>query len=117
MSVIRVNERGLRSNVTYSSDSFKEISAMKDDLLELIKKVHSAFLKRDKSLLDEIERIEDGIDKKREEYAANHVVRLNKKLCPTEASSLYTSLLNSLERMGDHLTFIARSLVEIAHKN
>jgi phosphate:Na+ symporter len=117
MSVIRVNERGIKSNICYSSASFKEISAMKEDLLLLIKKVHSAFLKRDKSLLEEIERIEDGIDKKREEYSKNHIDRLNKKECPTESSSLYTSLLNSLERMGDHLTFIARSLVEIAHKN
>jgi phosphate:Na+ symporter len=117
MSVVRVNQRGIKSNISYSLDSYEEVKAMKEDLLLLIKKVHSAFLKRDKSLLDEIERIEDGIDKKREEYSKKHIERLNKKLCPTESSSLYTSLLNNLERMGDHLTFIARSLVEIAHKN
>ena len=117
MSVIRVNERGIRSNISYSSASFEEISAMKEDLLLLLNKVHSAFLKRDKSLINEIERIEDGIDIKREQYSSNHITRLNKKECPTESSSLYTSLLNSLERMGDHLTFIARSLVEVAHKN
>jgi len=117
MSIVRVNQRGLRNNISYSSASFEEVSSMKEDLLVLIKKVHSAFLKRDKSLLQEIEDIEDAIDKKREQYSSNHIARLNKKECPTEASSLYTSLLNNLERMGDHLTLIARSLVEIAHKN
>lgn len=117
MSVVRVNQRGIKSNISYSSASFKEISEMKEDLLLLTRKVHSAFLKRDKTLLEEIERIEDGIDEKREKYSSNHVNRLNNKECPADASSLYTSLLNSLERMGDHLTFIARSLVEVAHKN
>ena len=94
-----------------------EIKSMKEDLVQLSQNVHDAFLNRNKSLLEKIEKIEDSIDEKRGLYSSNHIARLNKKECSPSCSTLYTSLLNSLERMGDHYTFIARSLVEIAHKN
>jgi len=117
ISVLRLNEMSLNSDISYSLASYNEILSLKEDLLNISSKVYVAFVNRDKSKLVEIEEIEDGIDLKRGEYASNHIKRLNNNECSASSSTLYTSLLNSLERMGDHYTFIARSLIEVAHKN
>ena len=117
MSVVRLNDMSLKDDISYSDSSYKEIISIKEDLLKLSNNVHDAFLNRDRSLLEEIEKIEDSIDEKRAKYSSNHIIRLNNKECSASTSTLYTSLLNSLERMGDHYTFIARSLIEVAHKN
>lgn len=40
-----------------------------------------------------------------------HIERLNKGICKAESSGIFINLVSNLERLGDHLTYIAHSVI------
>ena len=43
----------------------------------------------------------------RKRYIDDHIARLNKGECKPESSGVFINLVSNLERLGDHLTYIA----------
>ena len=54
---------------------------------------------------------ENRIDKLEEEYRKDHIKRLNAGMCNAQSSAIFLDLLNNLERIGDHSTNIAQSVI------
>ena len=117
--IVRISE--LADNVgKYISRSIKEdlvfSDAVKDAVMHVndlicnqsanVKKV---WLDQDIKVYDVIDIIENEIDNKRKELVKGHIDRLNKGECRAESSSVFINLANNLERVGDHLYFIAES--------
>ena len=75
--------------------------------------VKGVWLNQDKKVYDVIDTIENEIDNQRKELVRGHIERLNKGECRAESSSVFINLANNLERVGDHLYFIAQSSKEI----
>ena len=76
-------------------------------LYELTKKT---VLDADKSLLPEVDGVEEKIDAYRKKLIDGHIERLNKGQCKPESSSIFINLVSNIERLGDHLTYIAHSV-------
>ena len=51
--------------------------------------------------------LEDEIDAMRKRYVEEHIARLNRGECKPENSDVYINLVSNLERLGDHLSYIA----------
>ncbi len=62
---------------------------------------------RDPALLPEIDRAEDQIDAGRKRLIENHILRLRQGECSADCSGVFINLVSNLERLGDHLTYIA----------
>ena len=41
----------------------------------------------------------------------NNITRLNERICDSNASTIYLDLISNLERIGDHATNIAETVV------
>lgn len=67
---------------------------------------------QDASLLPQVDGIENDIDAYRKSLINNHIERLNKGKCKPECSSIFINLVSNLERLGDHLTYIAYTVNE-----
>lgn len=121
--VVRISE--LADNVgKYISRSIKEDLVFSDvvkgavmNVNDLIRSqaenVKGVWLNRDNKVYDIIDTIENEIDNQRKELVRGHIERLNKGECRAESSSVFINLANNLERVGDHLYFIAQSSKEI----
>ena len=67
-------------------------------------------VERDKALLPQIDSTEDEIDAFRKRLIDSHIERLNTGECRPESSSVFINLVSNLERLGDHLTYIAHTV-------
>ena len=75
---------------------------------ELAKKERRiAVLERESGLLPRIDQAEDDIDAMRKRLIDRHIERLNQGECRAESSGVFINLVSNLERLGDHLTYIA----------
>ena len=64
------------------------------------------------SALDEIVSEENDIDHMERTLQKNHVKRMAKGKCSPVAGMMFTDLISGLERIGDHSTNIAYSILE-----
>ena len=64
-------------------------------------------LEKDAALLPQIDQVEEGIDGMRKDLIDRHIQRLNRGECRAESSGVFINLVSNLERLGDHLTYIA----------
>lgn len=78
-----------------------------EELYQLTKKL---IQEKDSGLLDQIDQAENDIDALRKELIDNHIERLNTGECQPECSGVLINMVSNLERLGDHLTYIAHSV-------
>lgn len=106
-----------KDNIHFTKSAYEDIDNMFMKLWKLSDVAFDTFNKSDKELLLETEKIEDELDLLRKKAVDNHIERLSKKECDITSGGVYERIVNDIERIGDHMTFIARSIKEVAHIN
>lgn len=82
---------------------------MVDTIHKLFRFTKDLILTGDLSLLPHIDSIEDKIDNYRKILIDGHIERVNTGVCTPAISSVYINLVSNLERLGDHITYVAHS--------
>lgn len=82
---------------------------MVDTIHKLFRFTKELILTGDLSLLPHIDSIEDKIDNYRRILIDGHIERVNTGVCTPAISSVYINLVSNLERLGDHITYVAHS--------
>ena len=72
--------------------------------------VKAIVLEKRYELMRESDEVEDEIDALRKSLIAEHIERLAQGKCRPENNTVFINLVSNLERIGDHLNFIAHSL-------
>lgn len=101
----RVNE-----DLHFSETVKEQIKEMEDALIDLSKKVKEAISLKKKKVLKDVDTVEDKIDNMRRQLITSHIERMNAGICRPASSSVFINLVSNLERIGDHLTYIAHSI-------
>ena len=112
----KYTERTLRDNLEFSEHVKVEISAMVKRVEALYALTKRIILSHDTSLLPEIDRTENDIDAFRKQLIDSHIARLNAGECKPECSSVFINMVSNLERLGDHLTYIAHTVSGQTHE-
>lgn len=102
-------EKGLK----FSDSVFGDLITMHGKLTDMYKLAISIFETFDKTHFDELEIIENSVDAMRRSLIDGHIKRLNDGSCTPESSSVFINLVSNLERVGDHITFIAHTVEEL----
>lgn len=76
------------------------------EMSELTKKI---FLGENKDAILKIDKIEEKVDEMRSKMMNDHIARLNSGECKAESSSIFINLVSNIERLADHITYIAHS--------
>ena len=58
--------------------------------------------------------IENCIDQTRSQLINHHIKRLEEGKCSPESNSVFINLISNLERAGDHLSYVAHTIVDIS---
>ncbi|MDD7157580.1 MAG: Na/Pi cotransporter family protein [Firmicutes bacterium] len=106
----KYTRREVEKDMEFSDGVIDEVSDMVKNIDSLYALTKQAVLESDKNILPEVDRVEEKIDAYRKSLIDGHIERLNKGLCKPESSSIFINLVSNIERLGDHLTYIAHSV-------
>lgn len=102
----------LDHNVDFSKKGQKELGEMAEMVYEIMALSLEMFTKNNREHLQEILDLEDKIDDKEKALQRSHVKRLTKNKCTPEAGMMFSDLASGLERVADHSTNIAFSILD-----
>ena len=99
--------------IQFSEEAQKEIAVMMDAVAEIVDMSISSFVRDDVSLATDVEPLEQVIDTIKVSIKNNHIQRLKKGSCTIELGFLLSELLTNLERVADHCSNVAISVIEV----
>lgn len=111
-NIMRYLRVAIANELYFSAEGLNEIREMYALVDELFKDVNYSFANRTVRLLAKIEETESKTDKFKLQLQQNHLDRLKGGNCKSESSSLYVNLIGNIERVADHLVYIAQSVNE-----
>ena len=103
----------VEKNLKFSDSVLEDLKSMYGLLAEMYKIAIVIFETFDKTRFDDLERKENMVDSMRRSLIDGHIKRLNDGSCPPESSAVFINLVSNLERVGDHITFIAHTVEEL----
>lgn len=103
----RVTDQGLE----FSKNGQGELAQMVAQVEELYRLTREYLEEKSPELLPQIDQAEEAVDGLRKSSIDNHIRRLNLGECKPECSGVFINMVSNLERLGDHLTYIAGSAV------
>lgn len=98
--------------LNFSEAAMEEIHEMVVTVEKLLNYSIEMFEKKTKEHLNEILMMEDRVDEMERQFQHNHVLRLTQNICDPETGMVFSDLLSNLERVADHGTNIAFSILE-----
>ncbi len=108
-NLTKYTKREIRENLIFSDGINEKVSVMHGLLHTQYGLVKKVGLENDYDALAESDATEDRIDEMRRELVAEHISRLSQGKCRPENNTVFINLVSNLERIGDHLNFIAHS--------
>lgn len=98
--------------VVFSKDGEKDLEHMLEMVLKIVTYSIEMFSKNDRQHLQEILDLEDQIDQEERNLQQKHVERLTQNECTPEAGMIFSDIISGLERVADHATNIAFSILD-----
>ena len=98
--------------LTFSEAASAELQVLIDALTEIMNKTLESFLDTDPAKAREVEPLEETIDQLSEEIRVRHIRRLQSGSCTIQLGFILGDLLTNLERVSDHCSNIAISVIE-----
>lgn len=106
---VKYTARICDNQLSLSESAATGTNEMVDTIHKLFQFTKELILTGDLSLLHHIDSIEDKIDNYRKILIDGHIERVNTGVCTPAISSVYINLVSNLERLGDHITYVAHS--------
>lgn len=100
----------VEDNLTFSDGVKEELNEMVSRIENLFNLTKEAVLTKNSAVINEIDVVEESVDAMRKHLIDSHIERLNRGECKAENSSIFINLVSNLERLGDHLTYIAYTI-------
>jgi len=99
-------------NEHFTEYAITEIKSMYETLLDMFDESVEVFVTKDPIRYNRLQRIETKLDEQETNFRSAHFDRMKNGLCKSPvASSVYSDILGTLERMGDHCCNVAKVAV------
>lgn len=102
----------IRNGIVFSDSAQKELSQMLDMVIKITTYALDMFSHNNQEHMQEILDLEDQIDQAERDLQESHIQRLTRNECTASAGMMFSDLLSGLERVADHATNIAFSLLD-----
>ena len=105
-NVVKHTRTMIDKDIVFSDEVVQSLYEIKDLLARQFENVERVMIKKDHSVLDYVDKIEDRIDTMRIDLTNGHIKRLEEGKCQPQSSGVFINLISNLERAGDHLNYI-----------
>lgn len=98
--------------VRFSEEAFQELKDIFELTLGAVSQSIEALEQQSKDLANDVLRKEDQIDELERVLRKRHIYRLNQGECSGTAGIVFADIISNLERVGDHASNIARTVLD-----
>lgn len=112
-NIVKYTRTVVEKELTFSDSVVADLKVMYGKIERLYEIAIAIFETKNKDAYPELEEIEDSVDEMRRALIDGHIRRLNEGACDARNSAVFINLVSNLERVGDHITFIAHSIDEL----
>ena len=113
VNIVQAAQEMNDKKVQFSEQALKEIETISVATIEILQNTSGCFLQNDMSLAVRVEPLEQVVDALRAEIRARHIDRLQRGECTIELGFILSDILTNLERVADHCSNIAASVIEL----
>ncbi|MCI7442377.1 MAG: sodium-dependent phosphate transporter, partial [Clostridium sp.] len=110
-NIVELATEKISNNVKIAPQAREEVLHMYDRTIEAVQIALDSYKNKDYNIAQSIKPIEEKINKYAKVLRENNITRLNERICNANASTIYLDLISNLERIGDHATNIAETVV------
>ena len=104
-------------DIKFSQQSFDELRQMMDLINQNMHYAIAVFAHHEEKHLEDVDRLEEQVDKMEEEIQIAHVNRMTRQECTPEAGMLFSDVVSGLERVSDHAVNIAYAMTKEKYKD
>jgi len=112
VNLTEVSQEMHDKKISFSGAAQEEIHVFTSALTKIVGMSVDAFLREDLKEAQKVEPLEEVIDALQAEMRARHVSRLQDGTCTIELGFVFSDLLTNLERVSDHCSSIAATLIQ-----
>ena len=117
VNILAVAQELNDKRIEFSMKAQKEIETLAGALEEILKITTEAYQSDDAALAVQVEPLEQVIDDLVDVIKAGHVERLREGLCTIEMGFILSDLLNNYERVSDHCSNVALSVIQMNYNS
>ena len=99
--------------LSFSDAAKQELAVLLSAVSDIVELSFRAFLSNDLSAAMAVEPLEEVVDDLPDAMRSGHIQRLQQGSCSIETGFVWTDLLTSLERVGDHCSNIAGCVIDL----
>lgn len=102
----------IAKNLEYSEQAIQQLYTMYDSTIKALDIAIESYANRDVKMAKSIQEVEANIDRLQKKYRELHIKRLYDGTCNAYAGAIFLDVISNFERVGDHSTNIAESVIE-----
>lgn len=110
-NMVKYTRSVINNNIEFSDSVYESIKKLQGMLKEQFANIKKIMLYSDYSLIGKVKDLEDEVDHMRSTLINGHIKRLEEGKCKPQSSGIFINLISNLERAGDHLDYIADTMV------
>lgn len=107
---IKYTKREVSDKLVFSGEVRGQLDEMVGSIRRLYDLMKQVILEKDHAQMPALDAEEEKVDAYRKQLIDSHIDRLNRGVCQPESSGVFINLVSNLERLGDHLTYIAHTV-------
>ena len=115
MNIMESAEELHQKGMKLSDAAKAELEVIVGAVSEIMELSFSAFIGHDLEAAYRVEPLEEVIDELKEHMRTHHIMRLQQGTCSIETGFVWSDLLTSLERIGDHCSNLAGCVIDLHH--
>jgi phosphate:Na+ symporter len=110
-NLVELAEKKMKKALQFSEDAKQELSTMCAKAKMIYEKALVALEGENEEAVRTVQELEAEIDRLQRVFEANHIRRLESKICNPLVGIIFVDILRNLERVGDHSTNIANAVL------
>ncbi|HDK7179695.1 TPA: Na/Pi cotransporter family protein [Clostridium botulinum] len=110
-NIIDLTSEKIEKRIQFSDDAAYDIKHLFNYTLDSLTRTIEGFESNDVERSQSVMYIEEKIDSLEEQLRETNIKRLNKGTCNANASAIFLDIINNFERVGDHCTNIAQTVI------
>lgn len=112
LNLVRAKKKMQKKEHRFSEKSLKDIRVLSSAVKDMAHVAITCFMADDELLAETLEPLEECIDDLKIEILKRHRKRLRKGKCSVDTGLLFADIIVDLERIGDHCSNIALSVIQ-----
>ncbi len=112
-NMMKYTKTAINSQLEFSTHVFEQIDILRNKLKQQFLNITKLFENKDVDVISQVDILESEIDTMRSDMIKAHITRLERNECSPANSGVFINLVSNLERAGDHLDYVAHTIVNI----